>query len=262
MAAAVASGVWQTERPPLEAWISGVRTLRFCPIGSARATVIHLHGGAFRNGAPEMIGPYAIRLADRCKVDVILPAYRLAPENPFPAGLLDSLAVATALGKDADHPVILSGDSAGGGLATSLAKLCLSLAIPIRALVLHSPWLDLTFGSETYQTNAETDTLFSLQSAVQAALLYLQGLSAEQPLVSPVLGSVTGFPPTFISVGTGEILAGEGYRLHGALTKAGVSCKLVSIDGMEHVAVTRDLGANGALETFAAAAAFIDNILQ
>ena len=76
--------------------IGGVRCLRFSPSGNPRGTLLHMHGGAFRIGCPEQIAPFAAALAEACAVTVICPAYRLAPEHPFPAGLNDGYAVLRA----------------------------------------------------------------------------------------------------------------------------------------------------------------------
>lgn len=207
IAGAVAAGAWRAEPPPRETAIGGVRSLVFghAPDVNGAGTVVHFHGGGFRQGCPEMGGPFAAMLASRCDVEVILPAYRLAPEHPFPAALNDGMAVIRARAGDSDEPLILSGDSAGGGLAASLAALCGAEGLPLAGLVLFSPWLDLTVSSGCYATNAASDPLFSRQSASEAADQYLQGHPMNDPLASPLFAELARFPPAFISVGTGEV---------------------------------------------------------
>jgi epsilon-lactone hydrolase len=255
LVAAVAAGVWRTEPTPIEVELGGVRCLRFAPLSEPRGTVLHIHGGAYRIGCPEQIAPLAAALASQCSVNVICPAYRLAPEHPFPAALNDLHKVVTALDSTA---LILSGDSAGGGLAAALAALCAKDRIKISGLALLSPWLDLMVTHPAYATHAATDPLFSKESAQEAARLYLQGHLPEDPLASPLFASLTGFPPTYINVGTGEVLAGDAREMHVRLLAAGVEAKLHQVDGMEHVAVTRDRALVGAAETFEALAAFVD----
>jgi acetyl esterase/lipase len=169
--------------------------------------------------------------------------------------------VLSALRLAGDAALILSGDSAGGGLAASLAAQCATERGGLCGLVLLSPWLDLTVTSKSYETNAATDPLFSRASAQEAAQLYLQGVSAQHPLASPLLGSVAGFPPTFISIGEAEVLAEDGRRFYELLRAAGVLVKFHPIAGMEHVAVTRGLALPGAAETFEGVAEFIDRQL-
>lgn len=263
MGAGIAAGVFATKRAPDETPLAGLRTLRFAPEGAPRAHVLQLHGGGFRIGRPEFEGPLMERLAERCGVATAIPQYRLAPEGPFPAGLNDALAALNALSKEAgDLPLIVGGDSAGGGLAASLGVLSQAgLAPRIDGLVLLSPWLDLTVSAPTYATNADTDPMFSKESADIAAELYLQGFDPAHPLVSPLLAELGSFPPTLISVGTGEVLADDSLRFHEKLVALGSQVELSAIDGMEHVAVVRSPELTGSAETFAAVADFVDRIV-
>lgn len=261
MAAAIASGMWATDPPPQTLDLGGVCALRFAAPGTSRGTVLHLHGGGFRQGCPEMTGPFATALAKRCGVDVVCLAYRLAPEHPFPAGLADARAALTVLQTQASGPLILSGDSAGGGLAAGLAALSAADAKRPAALVLLSAWLDLTVTSRFYEINAGSDPLFSRLSATEAAGLYLQGVSPDHPLASPLFAAGPGFPPTFVSVGEGEVLVEDSRRFAAALQAAGVPATLSVIPGMEHTAVVRGADLTGSAETFAALAAFIDGVL-
>jgi len=261
MAGAIAGGHWRTDPAPAEVVLDGVRVLRFRPAGAARGVVLHLHGGGFRQGCPEMIGPYAAALAERCGVEVVCPAYRLAPEHPFPAGLNDAAKVYRALRREGAAPLIVSGDSAGGGLAAGLTALATSEGQAPAGLILLSPWLDLTVTAKSYQANAATDPLFSREAATAAAELYLQGHPPTDPLASPLFAPLAGFPPTLVNIGDGEVLADDGRALDQALQAAGVAAELQTVPGMDHVAVTRGLTLRGAPETFAAVAGFVERVL-
>ena len=257
IAGAVASGLWTVDPPPRELMLGGVRALCFDPPGTARATVLHLHGGAFRLGCPEQIAPFAAALAKRCGVAVVCPAYRLAPEYPFPAALNDARAVLLALQQADAGPVVLAGDSAGGGLAASLASLARHDTLAPIGLILLSAWLDLTVSAASYGANAASDPLFSRESAAEAADLYLQGIADNDPLASPLLADPAGFPPAFISVGAGEVLVDDARTLAARLDAAGVAARLDIVPGMDHVAVTRSMDLPGAAQTFDAVATFI-----
>lgn len=252
MDTAVAAGTWKTAKEPREVLLGGRRTLRFRPEGKPRGWVMHLHGGGFRLGGPEMEGPFATALAERCQIEVVVPQYRLAPEHPFPSGLNDALAALTALREEiGDAPLVVSGDSAGGGLAASLGVLAAAQGGPrIDGLVLLSPWLDVTVSAPSYDSNAASDPMFSRESACIAAELYLQGFDPMQPLASPLHAPITAYPPTLVSVGTGEVLLDDSLRFHEKLLAAGQPCQLGAIDGMEHVAVVRGMDMPGAAETF------------
>jgi len=262
MGAAVANGMFATKAPPVETSFAGLRALRFDPGGAPKALMLQLHGGGFRIGRPEFEGPLSEALAARCDIGVVVPQYRLAPEGPFPAGLNDALAALRALaGEAGDLPVLVGGDSAGGGLAAALGVLSAhGLAPRIAGLVLLSPWTDLTNPAPAFAENL-ADPMFSKESADIAAELYLQGFDPAHPLASPLLAPFTGFPPSFISVGTGEVLRDDSLRLHERLGALGVRSVLSAIDGMDHVAVVRGFDLPGAAETFDQIAQFIDSIV-
>jgi acetyl esterase/lipase len=260
MAEGLAAGGFAGEPAPREDRLGGVRVLRFAPPGERRGVVLHFHGGGYRLGCPEISAAYATALAARCGVEVVCPAYRLAPEHPFPAGLVDGHAAWVALCATEPGPRILSGDSAGGGLAAAVAALCAAGGPQADGLVLLSAWLDVSVTSPAYRANAATDPLFSEASAAEAAELYLQGWPAQDPLASPLLAAGAGFPPALVSIGEGEVLADDGRKFAAALQAAGVPARLQAVAGMEHVAVTRGMHLTGAAETFAAVAGFIDEV--
>jgi acetyl esterase/lipase len=255
------SGVYRVDPEPIEIALDQRRALRIDPLHTPRGRVFHLHGGGFRNGVPEMEAPYADRLMRACGVEVVLPEYRLASDHPFPAGLNDAWAALRAYAElDSDLPPIVSGQSAGGGLAASLAVLAAQEGLALAGLVLIAPWLDLTGTSPAYERNRASDPLFSPESARRAAELYLQGADPRHPLASPLFAPVEGLPPTFIAVGAGEILYDDSARFHARLEQAGVPSELLAIEGMEHVAVTRDPEGCGAPETFAAITRFLSRL--
>lgn len=262
MGAAVAAGAFATKAPPVESTLAGLRCFRFEPEGVPRAFVLQLHGGGFRIGRPEFEGPFAEALVAHCDVAVAVPQYRLAPEAPFPSGLNDALAALVALREEAgDTPLIVSGDSAGAGLAASLGVLAAAgLAPRIDGVVLLSPWLDLTVTAASFEANADLDPLFGAESARIAADLYLQGLDLRHPLASPLFAEVDGFPPCLVSVGTGEVLLDDSRRFARKLEAAGCDCRVIEIAGMDHVAVVRGFELPGAAQTFAAIVGFVDHV--
>jgi acetyl esterase/lipase len=138
----------------------------------------------------------------------------------------------------ADHvgPLFVAGDSAGGGLAIALTVAAGQSRQPLPdGVIVLSPWADLTLRSETFATRAETDQFFPRDSAVEAAESYLQGANPRDPLASPLLADLTGFPKTLIFAGGAETLLGDGLSLCTALVAAGSSVEAHFPAGMQHV---------------------------
>jgi len=203
-----------------------------CSVPSAKRTILHLHGGGYRMGEPAMWIPFGAWLAKLAQARVVLPHYRLAPEHPFPAAIHDGVAVYEALLKSG--PVLLSGDSAGGGLAAAITVAVLGRANP-PGVVLISPWLDLTVEAATYATRSSTDKLFSKEAAKEGSGQYLQGHSAKDPLASPLFADLKGFPPTLILAGGDEVLLGDSLAFAARLGEAGATVEAHFVAGMQHV---------------------------
>lgn len=258
METAAAKGAWDTLPPAECCTVAGIRALRFT-VASPLAIIVHFHGGGYRLGCPEAAGPFARALADRCQMEVVCPEYRLAPEHPYPAALNDGLAIVTALAAAGASPLILSGDSAGGGLAASIVS---SETVKHRCagLALHSPWLDLTVSAPSYRYNATNDPRFSEDAARRSADLYLQGHPADDPRVSPMFAQLDGFPPTLLTVGSGEVLRDDARTFARKLGEAQVAAELVEIADMEHTAPVRALHLPGAEAAMTATVRFVNAV--
>lgn len=184
------------------------------PVG----TLVHFHGGGFTVGTPALGRSWAGAIALRLGLEVVLPDYRLAPEHTFPAAHDDAVAVvADVLGRYAPASVAVSGDSAGGNLALSVAQHQVATGGPIPgSLVLLSPWLDLTVDRLVDLALVRRDPLLSPEWLAAAATAYAAGELAD-PRVSPLLGSLDGLPPVLIQGGTDDILAPDAARLAAGL---------------------------------------------
>jgi monoterpene epsilon-lactone hydrolase len=185
--------------------------------------VLFLHGGAFIIGSPVSHRSITGRLAKHTGATVFVPDYRLAPEHSFPAALDDALTSYRALLAQGYGPqrIAIAGDSAGGGLAISLCLRLRSegLAQPACVVVI-SPWADLTL---TRLAPVADDPLLRAAWLSQGAAAYLQGSSARDPLVSPLLADLAGLPPTLIQAASEEILRDDSRRLTEVLSSHGVS---------------------------------------
>jgi monoterpene epsilon-lactone hydrolase len=202
------------------------------PVG----VLVHFHGGGYRLGSALYSAAFGARLAMATSCTVVVPEYRLAPEHPFPAALHDAAAVYDAVLEAADAPVFVGGDSAGGGLAAALAVAGARAGRPApRGLLLWSPWLDLRAEAPSFASRAETDLLFSRQSAAAAAASYLQGVDAAEPLASPLLAEVRGLPPTLVFAAEDEVLLDDSLSFAVALAHAGVPVETHFVPGVQHV---------------------------
>ena len=200
--------------------------------------ILYLHGGAYVICSPSTHRGLAGNIALTSQSRLLLIDYRLAPEHPFPAALDDALDAYRWLLEKGYSPenIAIGGDSAGGGLTLAAA---LSLRdsheeLPA-ALFLLSPWTDLTFSGDSIRTRAERDPLLQINDEGWLVNAYANGHPLTHPYISPLFADLHSLPPTFIQVGTEEILFDDSIRLDQKARLAGVDVTLEIWPGMWHV---------------------------
>lgn len=200
--------------------------------------VLYLHGGGYTCGSLDYAKGFAATLASECGVRVFCAAYRLAPENPYPAAVEDALTAFDYLLKKgyAPHQILLCGESAGGGLiyALSLKLKQLGRELPC-GLIGISPWVDLTGSGASYETNRDNDPSLTQELLEFYAKCYTQ--DPTDHLCSPVRGDLTGLPPSLLFAGGDEILLDDARTLHDRLKAAGCRSKLIIAPGRWHAYV-------------------------
>jgi acetyl esterase/lipase len=189
-------------------------------------TIFFLHGGGFLIGAPQLFR-FVSRQFTRAGFNVFTPRYRLAPEFSFPCALDDAHAAWTGLEQKITGPLLMVGDSAGGGLAVSLMlKLRDDGARLPAAAALFSPWTDLAASGPSARENEEKDALFTRRSILLGARLVLGDGRARDPVASPVYAELAGLPPLLVHVGADEALRDDSTRLVTRARAAGVDAQI------------------------------------
>ncbi|WP_433160612.1 alpha/beta hydrolase [Kribbella sp. CA-247076] len=201
----------------------------------AEAVIFYLHGGGYVVGSARTGANLAVPLARRTGLPAVSLEYRLAPENPFPAALDDALAAYKEL-VETGRPILIAGDSAGGGLAlaTMLAARREGLRLP-EAAVVFSPWADLTLSGTSIDSRGDLDPLFSRAHMEEYAEAYLAGHDPKDELASPLLGDLSGLPPLLIQVGSAEVLLDDALRLAVRAAEQEVDVSLDVVAGAPHV---------------------------
>jgi acetyl esterase/lipase len=210
--------------------------LRMSPSsGRVSSRVLYLFGGGYVLGSPQSRWKTAGHLALSADAEVFVPGYRLAPEHPFPAGLDDVLAAWTTMSRT-DLPCFVAGDSSGGGMALALALLTLEREMPRpRGVIAFSPWADLTCSGDSFADHADRDIECTFASLTEMAGWYAPHTDRRQPLLSPVFGDPSSFPPVLAFVGSEEVLLDDATRVVRASGGAGNDATLVVGAGMQHV---------------------------
>jgi acetyl esterase/lipase len=204
---------------------------------------VHFHGGGYCVGSPAEARDWAAQLSARARCRVVLPEYRLAPEHPYPAAVDDAReVVSAALDDAASGTVVVSGDSAGGGLAVGVALTLPGLASPgttdgaarLAGCMLLSPWLDLTADWTAVPELVRRDVVLSPAWLEACAQAYVPTGDRAHPMVSPLHANLAGLPPLLIQCGTDELLAPDSESLAARAEAAGVDVTYSRWPGMWH----------------------------
>ncbi|MEH6347224.1 MAG: alpha/beta hydrolase [Bermanella sp.] len=204
---------------------------------SQQKVILYLHGGAYSICAPQTHRSLTASLANKTQAKVFVPDYKLAPEHPFPAGIEDCLSSYQWLleqGYCADN-IVIAGDSAGAGLAMATIQRIREIKISQpAAVILISPWSDLTLASEG-KVNDAIDPLLRWSNLRAGVKAYLQGQDPKNPLASPAFANFSDLPPILVQVGTEEILLNDANKLQQQAQKYQAKLELSIYQGGWHV---------------------------
>ncbi|MFZ2529831.1 MAG: alpha/beta hydrolase [Rhodococcus sp. (in: high G+C Gram-positive bacteria)] len=211
-------------------------------------TVLYFHGGAYIMGSLAENDDRLDRMAAELGCAIVSVDYRLAPENPYPAGLDDAETVwrhlldnADALGVDPER-LVVGGASAGAGLATALCIRLAQVGLPQPALqLLVYPMLDdREHGSvRALEGGAGHWGLWQLEAERHAWRAYLGGLGDTTPPATATPGRATpgelrSVAPAFIGIGDVDALLDSNLRYAAQLSRAGVPVELHVYPGVIH----------------------------
>lgn len=225
----------------VETVVDGVRCHRVEPTGGVRHAgklLINLHGGGFVVGSGSLVE--AIPIAAETGCQVIAVDYRLAPEHPFPAAVDDVVAVyRDALETHAPSDIVLYGTSAGGFLTAMAIMRFRQEGLPLPAACgVFTAGGDVTQLGDTY--NYLTLSGFyghvssPLDSPISERAAFLRDADHDDPLVAPIKGDLSDFPPTLLVSSTRDAVLSATALFHRALRRAGREADLHVFEALPH----------------------------
>jgi epsilon-lactone hydrolase len=199
---------------------------------------VMLHGGGFVMGSATGYTAFAAEISNATGARVFVPAYRLAPEHPFPEGMLDAVRVMqAAVAEVGPRACFAIGDSAGGGLVvTSLMEMHrIGVHLPA-CIVLVSALVDLTVSNSSFQNRADLDPICGQRGTRRNAALYLAGREPDKvPGAFPMRADLSWLPPSLLLVGSAEVLRDDSRNLADKLEREGADVTYHEYEGMIHV---------------------------
>ena len=248
------SQLWQQVNPPVregvaiaEIRVTGpagdIRAKTYTPAGNAagdgpRPVLAYFHGGGCCMMAPEDYDGTNTALAEDAGCIVVVPAYRRAPEHPFPAPLEDCYAVyrwlqdnAGEIGGDPTR-IAIAGDSGGGYLTAAVAQEAKRAGAPQPLTqVLIYPMTDMG----GLPPSRVEETMFLDDCTLQWVIGMHVGDHRLDPRASPILEpDVSGLAPALVIAAQIDPLRDEGRAYAAKLRNAGVPVHYQLYDGVVH----------------------------
>ena len=216
--------------------INGSRVYTLSPSETPDYIILYLHGGAYINDANANYFKMCDNYAQKLNAEVIFPIYPLAPNHTWD----ETFAILTDLYmdklKDTSVPVIVMGDSAGGGLSVAFCEYLdeLGLAQPDK-LILFSPWMDISMSNPAAADYEAADPMLSAYGLIEMGKCWAGDLDLHDYKVSPIFGDISCLQNVYLFVGTREIFYPDVTDFYGMLQALSINTELVIGEGLNHV---------------------------
>ncbi|MEM6301388.1 MAG: alpha/beta hydrolase [Pseudomonadota bacterium] len=212
------------------------------PPAALRSAYLHLHGGGYLYGAPDMSDLHNLILSSMLKITILSVDYRLAPEHPIPAPLDDAYGALAWLHQNAaelridPQRIAVGGESAGGGLAAALAQRAVAAGeYSVCHQHLTYPMLDDRTGTQQRPASSVTGQFVWTRERNQFAWdCYLGDAARAAPQVPARAEDLSGLPKCWMSTADLDLFREENIAYSQALMNAGVNCELVVYPGACH----------------------------
>jgi acetyl esterase/lipase len=199
--------------------------------------ILYMHGGAYILNIWPQHWTIVEGLINRTGATVVVPVYPLAPEHDWQPAFRMVSALYEGLVKEVGAGnVVLAGDSSGGGMTLALSEQLRDEGRPLpAALVLFSPWLDVTMSDPAQPKLDQIDRMLSIEGLCHSGVMWAGQLSTTDPRISPLFGSLTGLPPMLVLTGTEDLLNPDAHRLAIKAEATGISFRLYEYPHEFHV---------------------------
>jgi epsilon-lactone hydrolase len=197
--------------------------------------VFHCHGGGLVSCPLPTYHFYGAMLVEQLGRRVVMPDYRLAPEDPFPAALDDCRRAYEGVLESGIAPgrLVVMGDSCGGGLALAALLAARDRGLPMPScFVSVSGWFDLSVAAPA---DAGFDPFLTPEWVRNRGRDYTAGIvELTDPRVSPAFADLHDLCPLYLPVAEHDTLREGVFKLAAAATRSGVEVTLESFPGAVH----------------------------
>ena len=172
----------------------GCQMVIFNEVEDSERLVIYLHGGIYVNEIKSVHINFCDKLAKKVNACVFAPIYPLAPNHTYE----ETYEIVEKLYRhllEINKPIIIMGDSAGGGLSAAFAEHLAVIDLPQpENLILISPWLDVSMSGD--YDDVEVDPMLGVDGLREMGETWAAELDPKDYKVSPLFGEVENLPKT------------------------------------------------------------------
>ena len=212
----------------------GCQMILFNESTTTERIILYLHGGAYVNEMANLHIVFCDKLAEKVNATVFAPIYPLAPNHTYEEtyNIVENLY---NLILKFNKPVIIMGDSAGGGLSASFCEYLgeKDLMQP-EHLILISPWVDVSMSGD-YEEYEEIDPMLGVDGLREMGEAWAGDLDLKDYRLSPLFGDIKMLPRTTIFVGTHEIFYPDIIKFFNKLNDNGIDVEVNIGEEMTHV---------------------------
>ena len=215
------------------------------------------HGGGYVTGSMFTHRKVFAHIAKAVGCRALIIDYRRAPEHTHPSQVEDGLFAYKYLLDEGYEPnkIFLTGDSAGGALATSIMLKAKDVGLPLPSCSIPlSPWYDPQGMGSTLESNAHKDALVQKEVLLNMAQTFLGDSPNDDPYANLLKADLSGLPPIYIQVGADETLLDDSIRFEILAKQHGVDITLEIFKDMQHcfhLLAGRAIEADDAIEKIA-----------
>ena len=219
-----------------ESEVNGSRVYDLTSTSSPELTILYLHGGAYINDASPYHWQLCDKLAQKMNAEVVFPIYPLTPNHTWDETFELVTAVYEDILENTQTPVIIMGDSAGGGLAVAFCEYIAEIGLeqPDKMILL-SPWMDISMSDPAAADYEDADPMLSAYGLVEMGKCWAGDLNMQDYKVSPIFGDISVLQNVYLFVGTREIFYPDVTHFYEMLKAQGVTAELYIGEGMNHV---------------------------
>ena len=216
--------------------IQGCKCVTLSKTENSQKQVLYFHGGAYTMQALKSHWRIVDALLQKTGCPVTFINYPLSPEHTCMDTISMAIEAYSSYCGTGEAEIILAGDSAGGGLALSLAQQIKRTGIMSKPakLVLFSPWLDLSMRGLIPEELEQRDLVLDKDVLKTVGQRYSGDLKPTDPACSPLYGAFTGIGEIALFTGTCDILSVQAKQLRDMLKSGDRDISYFEYENMQH----------------------------